>query len=127
MYSELDNAWTVNGTPIYRPSEGGVNIGHDNIVSSDSGRDEAGYMHIRWVRRDVRKVNFTYNKLTGNQVAYLRNLLQGNEFTFAYPDGDGTESFSAYCGRMSYDQFRLDLHEDEGGTYTNVQVDVVEM
>lgn len=127
MYSELDNGWTVNGTPIYRPSEGGVNIGHDNIVSSDSGRDEAGYMHIRWVRTDVRKVSFTYNKLTGNQVAYLVNLMQGKEFTFAYEEAGGRESFPGYCGKITYDQKRLDLYADEGGVYTNVQVNVVEM
>ena len=127
MYSVLDSGWTVNGTPIYRPSEGGVNIGHDNIVSSDSGRDEAGFMHITWVRTDVRKVSLTYNKLTGNQVNYMVNLMQGKEFTFAYPDGNDVIIFSGYCGKITYDQKRLDLHANEGGVYTNVQINVVEM
>ncbi len=127
MYSVLDNGWRVNGTPIYRPSESGVNIGHDNIVSSDSGRTEAGDMHIRWIRPDVTKVSFTYKKLTGNQVSYLRNLLQGKEFSFTYEEAGELRTINAYCGKMSYDQKRLDLHADEGGVYENIQVNVVEM
>lgn len=127
MYSELDYGWTVNGEPIYRPSEGGVNIGHDNIVSSDSGRDEAGFMHIRWVRSDVKKVSITYSKLTGNQVRYLVDKMQGKEFTFAYEEAGGVVIFSGYCGKITYDQKRLDQHPEEGGVYTNIQVNVVEM
>lgn len=127
MYSELDYGWTVNGTPIYRPSEGGVNIGHDNIVSSDSGRDEAGYMHIRWVRTDVRKVSFTYTKLTGDQVKYLVDLMQGKEFTFGYEDAGERKSMNGYCGKISYDQKRLDRYASDGGVYTNIQVNVVEI
>lgn len=126
MFSELDSAWTVNGTPIYRPPKDGVVIEHDNIVSPDSGRDEAGYMHIIWVRPDITKVNFTYEKLTGNQVAYLKALMQGKEFTFTYED-NGTKTINAYVGKMSYGQRRLDLFPEEGGVYTKVQVNVVEM
>ena len=127
MYSELDNAWTVSGVPIYRPSQGGINISHDNIVAPQSGRDEAGYMHIIWVRTDVRKVSLTYNKLTGNQVKYMVDLMQGKEFTFAYPDGNDVIIFPAYCGKITYDQKRLDLYADEGGVYTNIQVNIIEM
>lgn len=126
MYSELDNAWTVNGTPIYRPSADGVHIDHDNIVAPKSGRDEAGYMHIIWVRNDITKVSFTYEKLTGNQVTYLRNLMQGKEFVFTYED-DGVKSINGYTGKISYDQRNLALHPEAGGVYTNVQVNVVEM
>ena len=126
MYSELDNAWTVNGTPIYRPSADGINISHDNIVAPKSGRDEAGMMHIIWVRPDVVKVSITYEKLTGKQVTYLRNLMQGKEFTFTYED-DGIKTINGYTGKISYDQKNLALYPSEGGVYKNVQVNVVEM
>ena len=126
MFTELDNAWTVNGTPIYCPSEGGVNISHDNIVAPKSGRDESGYMHIIWVRPDIVKVSFTYEKLTGNQVEYLRDLMQGKEFVFKYED-NGSKTINGYCGKISYDQKTMATHQDEGGVYTNVQVNVVEM
>lgn len=126
MYSVLDDKWRVNGTPIYRPAMNGVNIAHDNIAASDSGRDESGYMHIRWVRTDVVKVSLTYPKLTGNQVTYLVDLMQGKEFTFTYED-NGSKSIYGYTGKITYDQQLLNHHADEGGTYTNVQVNVVEI
>ena len=44
--------WAVNGTPIFTPSE--VEIDHDNMVSSDSGRVESGEMYITWIRGDIK-------------------------------------------------------------------------
>lgn len=126
MFAVLDNAWTVNGTPIYRPPQSGINISHDNIVAPKSGRDEGGYMHIIWVRPDVVKVSFSYSKLTGNQVQYLMNLMQGKEFVFTYED-NGIKTINGYCGKITYDQKNLSSYANEGGVYENVKVNVVEM
>lgn len=116
--------WAVNGTPIYVPDS--INIGHDNVVSSDTGRTESGVMHITWVRRDVRKVELTYEKLTGAEVAYMRNLMQGQEFTFTYYD-NGIQSMSGYTGKCDYDQKDLSQYADEGGLCKDFKVNVVEM
>lgn len=118
--------WAVNGTPIYVPSESGISIEHDNIVSSDSGRVESGKMHITWVRRDVRKVSLTYKRITGAEIEYMRELMQGQEFQFTYYD-NGIKSFDGYCGKSSYTQKNLSLHPDEGGEYTDFKINVEEM
>ena len=116
--------WAVNGTPIYTPSD--VEIDHDNMVSSDSGRLESGDMHITWIRGDIRKVNLTYRYLSGDEVNYMLNLMQGKEFTFTYYD-DGVHTITAYVGKCSYRQKTLALYEDEGGIYADFKINVIEM
>lgn len=125
-YGKLDPNFKVGSSKLYSPSEDGVQIDHDNIVSSDSGRTESGKMHIRWVRRDVKKVSMTWEKLTGNEVAYLVSLLQGKSFTFHYYD-NGAKSMQGYCGQVTYTEHNLDKRSSEGGVYKNIQANVVEM
>lgn len=117
--------WAVNGTPIYVPSE--VTVTHTNVVSKDSGRTEDGINHITWIRRDVRKVALKYNALTGEEVEFMRNLMQGKEYTFHYYDA-GKQSFSAYSGDCTYTEYSYhpSIYGDEGGLYTDFQIDAVE-
>lgn len=119
-----DGRWAVDGTPIYVPSE--VEIDHDNMVSSDSGRVESGEMHITWIRGDIRKVNLTFKFLTGDEVNYMLNMMQGKEFRFTYYD-NGSVTISAYTGKCSYKQHNLTLFSDEGGLYTDFKINVIEM
>lgn len=118
--------WAVNGTPIYVPSESGVQIDHDNIVGPDSGRVESGKMRITWVRTDVVKVSLTYEELTGAEVEYMRNLMQGKEFEFTYYD-NGIKTISGYCGKNTYTQQNLSLYASEGGKYKGFKINVEEM
>lgn len=122
----LTDKYTVNGSQLYAPTHDGVNVGHDNIVSSDSGRTEAGIMHIRWVRPDVRKVSLSWDRLTGNEVARIVSLMQGKEFTFGYYD-NGMQSMHGYCGKVEYDVVSLARHASEGGLYKNIKANVVEI
>ena len=116
--------WAVNGTPIYVPSS--VEIDHDNMVSSDTGRTESGSMYINWIRSDIRKINMTFRYLTGSEVNYLLMLMQGKEFNFTYYD-NGMNTIRAYTGKCSYAQHTLALHEDEGGLYRDFKINVIEM
>lgn len=116
--------WAVNGTPIYTPTD--VGFDHDNIVSPESGRVESGYNRITWVRRDVRKVNLTYKLLTGAEAQYLKNLMQGQEFTFTYYD-NGIQSFYGYCGKCNWTLKNLSVYPDEGGLCADFKANVVEM
>lgn len=118
--------WAVDGHPIYVPSESGIQIDHDNIVGPDSGRVESGYMHIDWVRTDVRKVSLTYEILTGAEVEYMRNLMQGKVFDFTYYD-NGIHTMEAYCGKNTYTQQNLALYKAEGGRYKGFKINVEEM
>lgn len=116
--------WAVDGTPIYVPSS--VVIENDNIVSSDSGRAESGRMYINWVRPTVRKVKLTFEKITGFEVAFMHNLMQGKEFNFTYYD-NGIKTMAGYCGKDSYTQHNLGNYKNEGGEYRDFSINVEEM
>lgn len=116
--------WAVNGIPIYIPSE--VEIEHENMVSSDSGRVESGSMLISWIRGDLVKVNMTFRHLTGDEVTFIKNLMQGKTFTFTYYD-DGIKSISAYSGKCSYKEKTLALYQSEGGLYSDFKINAIEM
>lgn len=118
--------WKVNNDELYLPSKAKPNFSHDNIVSPDSGRLEDGYMHIHWVRRDVRQIVLTWDVLTGNEMTYLRNLLQGQEFVFTFFDA-GVKTMDAYCGKFSETLDSEVLYESEGGLYRNIQATITEI
>lgn len=122
----IDGKWQVNGINIPQPQS--VSIEHTNVASEDSGRAEDGIMKITWVRTDVRKVSMKWNALTGNEVAFIRNLMQGKEYVFTYWDG-GTQTMNAYTGDSDYDIYSYNsrLYGDDGGLYTNFSIDAVEL
>lgn len=122
----LSSNWTVDGTQIYIPACD-IQIQHTNIASSDSGRTEDGIMHIDWVRRDIVKVNLQWKVMTGEELAYVMNLLQGKEFTFVYYDMGSTHSIDAYCGESTYTKYSDVLAAESGGIYTDVAINVIEM
>lgn len=116
--------WKVGSTPIYVPDH--ITIDHDNIVGPKSGRTESGKMHIDWVRRDVRKVSLTYDVLTGAEVAFMNNLMQGKTFEFTYYD-NGVKKMDAYCGKNTYEEHNLSAYESDGGIYKGFKINVEEM
>lgn len=122
----LDENWTADGIPLYTPTANKTGVDHDNIVSDDSGRTESGYMHIRWIRPDVRKVSMVWDKLTGNEKDYLENLLQGKEFEFTWWD-NGKKTMKGYCGKFTYTIDNSAQHKEEGGVFRNIQANVVEI
>lgn len=99
---ELDTTgtWQVNGEPIYIP-DAEVSITHSHIASSDSGRDESGYMHIIWLRTDVYKVGIRYALMTGSELNYIRSRMQGREFSFTFVDEGTKKTIRGYCGEVT--------------------------
>lgn len=114
--------WMVGSTPIYVPS--GCKVEHSNVTTADTGRDEAGYMHIGWLRRDVRKANLTYAAMTGAELGWLMNLMQGKEFTFTFLEDDAVYTMNGYVGECSYDHYNYGMGDK---IYNNVSINVIEM
>ena len=137
-----ENEWAVsedgvNWTAIYVPAPN-IKIEHTNVASADSGRTEDGYMHINWVRRDVRKVNMTFSAISGKEKAFMESLMQGKEFYFRYVDPhieivNGTETlvkvsqFYGYTGESNYQEYSSVHYESEGGIFTNFSINVIEL
>ena len=123
---KIDGRWKVNGANIPQPQE--VHIEHTNVVGDDSGRNEKGEMKIVWLRKDVKKVSMKWKALTGNEVAFIRNLMQGNEYTFTYWDA-GVQTMKAYTGDNDYSvySYNPNIYGSENGLYIDFSIDAVEM
>lgn len=119
--------WMVGNSHIYVPKTP-CKIEHSNVMGSSTGRDETGYMHFDWLRRDVRKVFLEYAALTGSEVAYLEGLMQGKQFTFTFWDGTGTQTMNAYVGESSYEFYNY-ATDYMGGEkiYINFSMNVIEV
>jgi len=117
--------WMVGNSHIYIPSTP-CKVEHSNVVGSDSGRDEAGIMHIDWVRRDVRKVILHYNAITETELAYLMGLMQGKEFVFKFRDQGTVQTINAYASESNYQFYSYSSMYAEG-VYTDFETHVIEM
>lgn len=121
-YCRIDTtgSWAINGTPIYVPGQN-IDIQHDNLTGSSTGRTQDGVMHIDWIRRNLVKVSLTYPAMTGEEMRTIRNLTQGQEFSFTFPDGGEVRTINAYAGQTKYKFYSKALD-----IYTGVQVNVIE-
>lgn len=112
--------------PLYIP-QGMPLIEHTNVASSDSGRMEDGIMRITWVRSDIRKVSLNYAALTGNEVQYLIDHMQGQIYEFFYFDCGQVKHFTAYTGEPKYSLYLTCMYENEGGFYRDISINAVEL
>lgn len=118
--------WAVNGTPIYIPSPG-TTMAHESIQSSDTGRTEDGVMHIDWVRTNMIKTGLNWKYLTGKEVKYLEDLMQGKEFTLTYFDKGYVCTASVYVSTFTYKKESDVLYEEDGGLYSNISANGIEI
>jgi len=119
---DTNGYWMVGNTHIYIPSTP-CKVEHSNITGSSTGRDEAGYMHIDWRRRDVRKVFLKYNAITGSELDWLMGLMQGKEFRFTFLEDNYTYTMNAYVGECSYEALSYGVGDK---LYINFSINVIE-
>ena len=122
---DTESKWMVGDSHIYIPATP-CKVEHSNIAGASSGRDEAGIMHIDWVRRDVRKVYLQYKAITATELAYMQNLMQGKEFTFKFYDQGSVQTISAYVGESNYEFYSYSNIYSEG-VYINYEIHVIEL
>ena len=120
---DTEGLWMVNSNPIYIPDVD-VSIEHNHLADEGSGRDEQGYMHIQWLRRNIAKVGIKYAVMTGEELTYMRELMQGQEFSFTYPDENEVRTIQGYTGDIKatlYTRFNgVDVYKD-------VSINVIEL
>ena len=117
--------WMVDSSHIYIPSTP-CKVEHSNVAGASTGRDETGIMHIDWVRTDVRKVFLKYNAITETELAYMMNLMQGQEFEFKFLDQGIVRTMNAYVGESSYEFYSYSSAYNEG-VYVNFEIHVIEL
>ena len=93
----------INGVPMLVP-DSEVAVSHEDLDSSDSGRDESGVMHRIPVRYKVGSWSFTYSYLTEQEKQYMENLFpDGADFAFTHPDRrDASVSVTSRAYRSKY-------------------------
>ena len=112
---DTEGLWMVGSNPIYIPDVD-VSVSHSHLADEGSGRDEQGYMHIQWLRRDILKVGIKYAMMTGDELSYMRELMQGKEIDFTFPNENGKMTIKGYCGEINctlYTRFdNIDIYKD---------------
>ena len=119
-----DGSWAVNDTGIYYPSAE-IQVDHESLHGADSGRTEDGVMHITWVRRDVPKIFLRWDYLTGREVAYIKDLIQGKEFTLHYFDMGEKKQVDVYVSKLTYKQVHNGAYANEGGLYKDIAASAI--
>lgn len=118
----LTNLFQIDGKSLYAP-DCDIEPSYSDLDSSDSGRDEAGYMHREVVREKVGTWSFQYPLLDKEDYHYLRTLLQGKpSFAFGYLDEDGIRhTTTAYCSK-----YGIVVKNRRTGTFKNLKFNIIE-
>lgn len=72
----------------------------ESLASENSGRDDAGYMHIEWIREKIRKFEIQMPPMLASEAQQLINDVQGQEYTINIFDisTNTTTNIDAYTG-----------------------------
>lgn len=93
----------IDGKPMLVP-DAGVGFNYEDLDSSDSGRDQSGYMHRVILRRKVPSWNFNFTGVTAEEYAYMESLFPDTPtFQFTHPSrADDTVLETTKCYRSKY-------------------------
>lgn len=112
----------IDNNPLPLP-DAEVELSYQDLDSSDSGRDESGFMHRVRIRTRVATWGFSYFALSLEAFHYIESILADKPtFTFTYPGSDGRrKTCQAYCAKTSlvYQNARL-------GLYRNYKFNIIE-
>ena len=117
--------WMVDTHHLYIPSKG-IQIDHEDVSGSDSGRTQDGMMHIDWVRRDVAKVNFKWAYMSESELANIISWMQGKEFTLKYYDVGVVKTISAYASNIHYNMETRDYLGTGEALYSDISINAIE-
>jgi len=101
---EKTDLFKINGKPMLVP-DAEVAVSYSDLDASDSGRDEAGFMHRIVVRHKVGSWKFTYAHLTEEEKQYMENLFpDAANFLFCRPSHRNAGMMEeTLCYRSKYD------------------------
>lgn len=94
----LTNLFQIDGNPLPVPSAM-PKLTYNRLISSDSGRDEAGYLHQEIIRDSLLTCDLVYDWLTSEEYTYIIGLFAGKStFAFTHPKaGSTTETVTDTC------------------------------
>lgn len=118
--AEKTTLYTVDGMPLFVPLSP-MQTELDSLADPNSGRTDDGVMHINFVRSELRKITYRCGMLTGEELRYLKNLVQGKIYTFGFDEFGERATMQAYTSAVQYEVDRV------GKRYKNVQFSIIEV
>lgn len=117
-----DTNFLIDGQPILVPDED-VTVSYEDLDSSESGRDESGFMHRIVLREGLRKIPLSYGFLKAEEYLYMEDLFRGKTaFEVELVDSNGDSSvFMAYRSKHS-----ITIRNTRTGLYTNYNFNIIE-
>lgn len=96
-YSEI---YKIDGKPIFEPKS--CKVLNDSLADENSGRTADGRMHIDYILKDIRKVEFTFPALTGEEAGELLRRVQGKTYELTYLDPkEGVYTIECYTSNTT--------------------------
>lgn len=120
----LTDLFQIDGKPMYAP-DCDIEPSYSDLDSSDTGRDEGGYMHREVVREKVATWPFSYGSLTDEEYSYTIGLFAGKStFSFTHPvagSSSQTATTECYCSKYS-----IAWRSAVNGLWRNLKFNVIE-
>ena len=120
----LTNLFQIDGKSLYAP-DCDIEPSYSDLDSSDSGRDEAGYMHREVVREKVATWPIAYSCLTDDEYKYTIGLFAGKAtFQFTHPKAGSsteTETTTCYCSK-----YGIAWHNAKTKQWKNLKFNIIE-
>ncbi len=93
----------INGKPMLVP-DAEVSFNYEDLDSSDSGRDQSGFMHRVVIRYKVPSWSFKFAALTDEELRYLESLFpEEPTFQFTHPSRlDSADLETTECYRSKF-------------------------
>lgn len=116
--------YAIDGKAMLTP-DAGVQTEFSDVLSIQSGRDEAGFMHRVVKRSKVGLWHFCYSTLNQEEYSYMLSLLNaGESFDFTYPDP--ADPAQPKTTRAYIEKYGISWYSARKGLYRNLKFDVVE-
>ena len=113
----------VNGEPFLTPDED-VGFSYEDLDSSDSGRDESGFMHRIVVRYKVGTWSFEFASITEEEKRYMESLFpDAPDFEFTHPDRLTGNPVTTTCYRSKYS---ITWRNAKTGLWRNYKFNIIE-
>ncbi len=118
---ELSEIWKIDGKSIFQPS--GHIVSMEDLETS-AERTADGILHRERARQGVRKVGFSYDLITQEELSQLIPMLAPEFIKLTYLDPEyGIHTIEAYCSRKQSELYSAVFYN---GLWRAVQFNVIE-
>lgn len=114
----------INGQQMLAPDEE-VSVNYEDLDSSDSGRDESGFMHRTVVRYKVGSWKFEYSALTEEEKKYMESLFP-NAATFQFTHPSRADSYKSETTECYRSKFGISWKNAKTGLWSGYSFSVIE-